>query len=67
MKELIEFVKQNPKVLVALGGGALTLAHHFFDRVVDAMPAPSGLSTPRYRFWYEFLNQLAGNKSKVTR
>lgn len=67
IQQIWDLVHRNPAACMSALTVVLTTAHHFFDRIVDAMPTPDEASTARYRFWYSFLNTLAGNKSKVTR
>jgi hypothetical protein len=35
-------------------------------RIISALPAPSAASTPKYIFWFKFLNNyIAGNSSRA--
>jgi hypothetical protein len=44
---------------------ATWLANVGFSRIVSALPAPGSSSTPKYIFWFKFLNNLAGNASRA--
>jgi hypothetical protein len=52
-------------IITTLTAAATWLTNVGFSRIISALPAPTAKSTPKYIFWFKFLNNLVGNASRA--
>jgi hypothetical protein len=62
LKQFILFAQEHPMLIVgAITAAGTWLFNNVFTAAIAAMPAPTKDSTPKYTFWFKFLNSIVGN------
>lgn len=62
--EFIELLNYNVPVWAVL---VINGVYYLFMAAVASMEMPGQKATPRYRFWFRFLNRIAANLERARR
>jgi hypothetical protein len=61
LNQIVQFFLNHPGLAVSGAAGAVQLVNFLGTGVISNLPAPTKDSTPKYIFWFKFLNWIMGN------
>jgi uncharacterized protein (DUF1697 family) len=65
MSNLIAWIAAHWVTILAAATSAWIFIRESFNKIANALPAPTKDSTERYRWWFRFVNNMAGNSERA--
>jgi ABC-type uncharacterized transport system permease subunit len=67
IQAIVNLLKDPMAIKVLIAIVVTVLLYFMFSAAVGAMAMPDATSSKRYRFWFRFLNRLAGNLDRAAK
>lgn len=62
---MLQFIQAHWKEICLAATSTWIFIRESFNKIANALPAPTATDTERYVFWFKFVNRMAGNTARA--